>query len=75
MKRKLTLKSIILSLILAAIGIVHLIYGFITHDFQWIWIVLCFGAAAANLLAERYLVASDQNSAPEEDVSSEEAQQ
>ena len=48
MKRKLPLKSIILSLILAAIGIVHLIYGSITHDFQWIWIVLCFGAAAVS---------------------------
>lgn len=74
MKRKLPVKSIILSLILTAIGIVHLIYGSITHEFQWIWIVLCFGAAIANLLAERYLVSSSQKSAQEEDVPPEEAQ-
>lgn len=69
MKRKLPLKSIILSLILAAIGMVHIISGFLSHEFQWIWIVLCFGAAIANLLAERYLVGSDHSggSDPEND--------
>ena len=53
-------KSILLSLILVIIGVVHIITGFINHDFQWLWIVLCFAAAAGNLLAEKYLT-SDQS--------------
>lgn len=59
MKFKLPRKSILLSLILVIIGIVHIIYGFVQNDFQWLWIVLCFGGAIANLLAERYLVNSN----------------
>lgn len=61
MKPKLPRKTILLSLILVGIGIVHLIYGTIRGEYQWIWIVLCFVAALLNLLAERYLVSSNDS--------------
>ena len=65
MKPKLPRKTILLSLILIAIAVVHLIYGWIRGEYQWIWIVLCLVAAAVNVLAERYLTSSKDAEDPE----------
>jgi uncharacterized membrane protein YcjF (UPF0283 family) len=65
MKPKLPRKTILLSLILIAIAVVHLIYGWIRGEYQWIWIVLCLVAAVVNVLAERYLTSSKDAEDPE----------
>lgn len=65
MKPKLPRKTILLSLILIAIAVVHLIYGWIRGEYQWIWIVLCLVAAVVNVLAERYLISSKDAEDPE----------
>ena len=65
MKPKLPRKTILLSLILIAIAVVHLIYGWIRGEYQWIWIVLCLVATVVNVLAERYLTSSKDAEDPE----------
>ena len=67
MFRKLPRKSLILSLILVAIGIVHILYGIFGSEFHWVWILLCFAGAVGNLLAEWYLT-SRSNSDEESDT-------
>ncbi|MBQ7064528.1 MAG: hypothetical protein IJM90_06545 [Firmicutes bacterium] len=65
--KKIPTKSWILSAILLIIGVIHIFYGYMKGQFEWLWIILCFGGAILNILAEIYLVPRVAETIPDDE--------